>query len=68
MLYEKQLSYGVRVVQHMFYSAPQATLDGRVHSCFVGLYSPLSSIAVVSPGRVHPTVKNVSSSPLFLLD
>jgi hypothetical protein len=27
MLYEKRLSYGVHVVQHMFYAAPQATLD-----------------------------------------
>jgi hypothetical protein len=30
MLYEKQLSYGVCVVRHTFYAAPQATLVGGV--------------------------------------
>jgi hypothetical protein len=30
MLYEKELSYDVRVVQHTFYAAPQTTLDARV--------------------------------------
>jgi hypothetical protein len=30
MLYEKELSYDVRVVWHTFYAAPQATLDGGV--------------------------------------
>jgi hypothetical protein len=29
-LYEKQLSYRVRVVQHTYHSAPQATLDAGV--------------------------------------
>jgi hypothetical protein len=27
MLYEKELSYDIRVVQHTFYAAPQTTLD-----------------------------------------
>jgi hypothetical protein len=27
---EKELSYGVRVVRHTFYAAPQTTLDARV--------------------------------------
>jgi hypothetical protein len=30
MLYEKQLSYDVRVVRHMYYIEPQATLDAGV--------------------------------------
>jgi hypothetical protein len=30
MLYKKELSYGVRVVRHMFYVAPQTTLDAGV--------------------------------------
>jgi hypothetical protein len=30
MLYEKHLSYGVHVVRHAFYAAPQATLDAGV--------------------------------------
>jgi hypothetical protein len=31
MLYKKELSYIVRVVRHMFYAAPQTTLDTGVH-------------------------------------
>jgi hypothetical protein len=30
MLYEKELSYDVCVVRHMFYAAPQTTLDAGV--------------------------------------
>jgi hypothetical protein len=30
ILYEKELSYSVHVVRHMFYTAPQTTLDARV--------------------------------------
>jgi hypothetical protein len=30
MLYEKELRYGVRVIQHMYHAAPQATLDAGV--------------------------------------
>jgi hypothetical protein len=30
MLYEKELSYSVCVVRHMFYATPQTTLDVRV--------------------------------------
>jgi hypothetical protein len=30
MLYEKELSYNVRVVRHTFYAAPHTTLDARV--------------------------------------
>jgi hypothetical protein len=30
MLYEKKLSYGVCVVRHTYYVAPQATLDAGV--------------------------------------
>jgi hypothetical protein len=30
MLYEKELSYGVRVVLHTYYTAPQATLNAGV--------------------------------------
>jgi hypothetical protein len=30
MLYEKELSYDIRVVWHMFYTAPQTTLDAGV--------------------------------------
>jgi hypothetical protein len=30
MLYEKELSYGVRVVRHTFYAAPRTTLDAGV--------------------------------------
>jgi hypothetical protein len=30
MLYQKELSYNVQVVRHMFYAAPQTTLDARV--------------------------------------
>jgi hypothetical protein len=30
MLYEKELSYGVCVVRHTFYAAPQTTLDAGV--------------------------------------
>jgi hypothetical protein len=30
MLYEKEISYGIRVVRHTFYSAPQTTLDAGV--------------------------------------
>jgi GTPase involved in cell partitioning and DNA repair len=29
-LYEKQLSYGVHIVRHTYYAAPQATLDAGV--------------------------------------
>jgi hypothetical protein len=31
MLYEKELSYGVHMVRHTFYAAPQTTLDAEVH-------------------------------------
>jgi hypothetical protein len=30
MLYEKELSYGICVVRHVYYAAPQATLDAGV--------------------------------------
>jgi hypothetical protein len=30
MLYEKEFSYGVHVVRHTFYAAPQTTLDAGV--------------------------------------
>jgi hypothetical protein len=30
MLYEKELSYDIRVVRHTFYAAPQTTLDAGV--------------------------------------
>jgi hypothetical protein len=30
MLYEKELSYGVRVIRHMYHTAPQAILDAGV--------------------------------------
>jgi hypothetical protein len=30
MLYKKELSYGIRVVRHTFYAAPQTTLDAGV--------------------------------------
>jgi hypothetical protein len=45
MLYEKHLSYGVHVVRHAFYAAPQATLDDGVqdaaHQALIALCQEL---------------------------
>jgi hypothetical protein len=48
MLYEKKLSYGVCVVQHAYYTAPQATLDTTVqdvgHQALIALYQELQDL------------------------
>jgi hypothetical protein len=48
MLYEKQLSYGVRVVRCTYYAAPQATLDPRVqgaaHQALIALCQELRDL------------------------
>jgi hypothetical protein len=45
MLYEKELIYGIRVVRHMFYAAPQTTLDAGVqdvaHQALIALCQEL---------------------------
>jgi hypothetical protein len=35
MLYKKELSYGVRVVRHMFYATPHTTLDVGVQRLLI---------------------------------
>jgi hypothetical protein len=48
MLYEKELSYDVRVVRHTFYAAPQTTLDARVqdvaHQALIALCQELQDL------------------------
>jgi hypothetical protein len=48
MLYEKHLSYGVHVVWHAFYAAPQATLDAGVqdaaHQALIALCQELRDL------------------------
>jgi hypothetical protein len=48
MLYEKELSYGVRVVRHTFYVAPQTTLDAQVqdaaHQALIALCQELQDL------------------------
>jgi hypothetical protein len=48
MSYEKELRYGVRVVRHTYYAAPQATLDAEVqdaaHQALIGFCQELRDL------------------------
>jgi hypothetical protein len=48
MLYKKHLSYGVHVVRHTFYAAPQATLNAGVqdvaHQALIALCQELRDL------------------------